>query len=98
MLIVTPGVSVCCQLACVCVARAEYAGQVHRMVPQRDHATGPVATALPARRLHALQGVYHSYVPPAPLRPAALPLYHFGCPHIAGIDIQTLYFFHHICQ
>lgn len=38
------------------VRRAQYAGQVHRVVPQRDHAAGAVAAPLPAWRLHTLQG------------------------------------------
>ncbi|XP_073967535.1 uncharacterized protein [Choristoneura fumiferana] len=37
--------------------QAQHAGQVHRVVPQRDHAAGAVAAALPARRLHSLQGI-----------------------------------------
>lgn len=39
--------------------RTEHAGQVHRVVPQRDHAAGAVAAALPARRLHPLQGTQY---------------------------------------
>lgn len=57
----------------VCVARAEHAGQVHRVVPQRDHAAGSMAAALPARRLYTLQGAYH------PLYASINPYFHTPC-------------------
>lgn len=54
----------CRDVSCRVVRRAQHARQVHRVVPQRDHAAGAVAAALPARRLHALQGIYiHTRTP-----------------------------------
>ena len=37
---------------------AQHAGPVHRLVQERDDPPGPVATPLPCRILHRLQGIY----------------------------------------